>query len=247
MRKYLIPKITYVITLLLITCLSIGYTYAYFSAIDYAESNVTLGKINMVWRDYNSNFAEMETLFNNKPTEGEDIVNEAMSIQVKGSLKRGNFTEIIATDVKGNEAARLLEVANVNNDSNGVGAYCRIKIDATYTIDGAAPEICEDGWIQLALKTGTSDPKLITSNGWFFYNGYYYYGKQTADTDGNVVSRELKSVASGESRTVANRLYLSSDSPANMLGAKVEIILTLEGVQDSNDAYKSEWGINFNI
>ena len=244
MRKYLIPKVTYVIALLLLTCLSIGYTYAYFSGIAYAESNVTLGKINMVWRDFNSNWAGMDTLFNIKPAEGEDGVNEAMSIKVKGSLKRGNFTDIIATDINNKEASRLLEVANINDD-DGVGAYCRIKISATYTIEDAEPETCEDGWIQLALKMGNNDPKLITSNGWFFYNGYYYYGKQTTDPDGNVTKRQLTSLSSGGGLALANYLYLSSDSPASMLGAKVEIILTLEGVQDSHGAYKSAWEIDF--
>ena len=131
----------------------------------------------------------------------------------------------------------------MSNVDGTINAYCRIGIVAKYTPKNLTTEItCENGWIQLALKNAKSGvTKLITDNGWFYYNGYYYYGSETKDGEGNVTARTLTELECGTSQEVANNLFLSDSAASNMFGASVSITLTLEGIQTTNDAYQYAW------
>lgn len=240
MRKYAIPKVAYVILVLMLACLSIGYTYAYFSATASAKSTPTLGYIGaVVWRDATS-FGEMQGLFDAKPTDGsEDVVNEAMSIAIEGSLSRGNYTPIIATDLRGEKLTRMLEI--YNKDSS-IDVYCRIKITANYTPEGGTPEACDE-WIQLAITSGTGK-KLITENGWFYYKGYYYYGSPVK-TGETITNGNLTAINANASQQVADYLHLVPNAPASMLGSTVTMTLTLEAVQTRNDAHITAWELDW--
>ncbi|MBO5910256.1 MAG: hypothetical protein J6Q15_01970 [Clostridia bacterium] len=231
MRKYAIPKIAYILLILMLTCVTIGNTYAYFSSHATANSNVTLGKISIEWQDYTSE-ALIPSLFDD-PT----------AIAISGDLTRGEYTSIQArtkTDAEDETTEVSLAMSNVDGTIN---AYCRIGIVAKYTPKNLTTEItCENGWIQLALKNAKSGvTKLITDNGWFYYNGYYYYGSETKDGEGNVTARTLTELECGTSQEVANNLFLSDSAASNMFGASVSITLTLEGIQTTNDAYQYAW------
>ncbi|MBQ7798218.1 MAG: hypothetical protein IJ371_03760 [Clostridia bacterium] len=243
MRKYAIPKVAYILLIMLIACLSIGYTYAYFSALSTANSTTSLGSIDIAWRDNNS-LALMQTLFDDTKT----TENEALSIALNSDLKlkRGDYTEITANNVSGKSSTVKLEMLN---DKATIGAYCRIRIDASYKhAEDIEATPCEDGWIQLALADGTTNT-LITSNGWFYHKatgseyGYYYYGTKTTDTQTGTTTFKLTELKKGQGQVVADRLFLSADSPSEILGSSVKIVLTLEGIQTTNKAYEDVWGL----
>lgn len=225
MRKYAMPKVAYILLMMILLCLSIGYTYAYFSAIDKVKGSLILHSINVSWRDGGSNDARIPTLFDN-PTTNE---NEAMSIAITGELVRGGYTQIKARDINNNIKNIKLKISNFGT----TGAYCRIKITGTYLDKNNEQKVCEDGWLQLALSDDDSYD-LITENGWTYYNGYYYYG---ADIN------SLTELSRNSGLTVADYLYLSSTSSADVYGATLNIVLTLEAVQSSNNAYKSVWNL----
>lgn len=229
MRKYAMPKVAYVLLVSILICLSIGYTYAYFSTHIEATSNVVLGKINVVWSDYESD-ARIPSLFDD-PT----------SIRIDGELKRGEYTTIKARtkDDDENESSNI--VLAMSNVGANVGAYCRIKLTATYTPKGSSTPInCDADWIQLVYSSKSSN-KLITETDWFYYEGYYYYGEQLTSKSGAVVSRTLTELERSSTIAIANSLYLSTDASPAMFGASVNIVLTLEGVQTTNEAYRQVW------
>ena len=228
MRKYAIPKYIYIGVALMLIILSVGYTYAYFSAIATANADITLGKIDIVWRDANYS-ASLSSLFEDSNT-----------ITISSTLKRGGYVPLKSViekgDQKGTEVDLRLQISNVNGT---VGAYCRLKITATYQATdqqgNAVGEVftCEDGLVKLAL-----DDTFITDidvNGWVFQDGYYYYGYQDGD------ELKLNTLAKLQAQLVANQIYLSPDVDATIFGAKAKITLTLEGVQTTHEAYKSVW------
>ena len=114
MRKFSIPKSLYVLLILVLGVLSIGYTYAYFSSQHQAVANVQLGKVDIVWRD-NSKL----------------INNGANSILIMAEeLKAGEFSKFQTfTDDQSSMRDSLLSVSNLDATAS---IYCRIKIDATY-------------------------------------------------------------------------------------------------------------------
>ena len=119
-------------------------------------------------------------------------------------------------------------MANINGT---VGAYCRIKIDATYIPVGSTEvKQCEDGWIQLAM-----DKTLITAGDWCEYDGYYYYGSKNGTT---LTLTELSKKGGVD---VANYLYLSPDSSIELYDATLSIIVRLEAIQTTNSAAYYEW------
>ena len=237
MRKYTIPKITYVLLALILSCLSIGYTYAYFSARHTANANVTLGKISILWKDLETD-GYISSLF------GEDV--SAISISTDGGIKRGEYTPIKAIlpqeGANGEPQFANLQLGMSNDFNATVGAYCRIQIVAQYTPQGSSTAIdCEDGWVQLGINS-----KLITENGWFEDNGYYYCGRvDTSDSEGNITKATLTEVSSGTAELVANQIYLSPDASAELLGSNLSITLILDGVQTTNGAYGQVWDVNW--
>lgn len=240
MRKYAIPKAVYGILVLILLCLSIGYTYAYFSAVDSASSTTQLGLIDISWRD-NNHFSSMQFLFDKTETD----TNEAQSIAIIGELERGKYTEIKAN----NKAGTLTNVRlEASNSLGTVGAYCRIKLEASYIpLNSATPIPCST-YIKLALDTG-DEKVLITDlniadhniNGWFYDNGYYYYGTKTTDPETGKTTYNLTELTAGGGQVVADYLYLDTSASSNMFGSSVSIKLTLEGVQSANNAYESIW------
>ncbi len=251
MRKYSISKIAYIVLIAMLACLSIGYTYAYFSAQVSAESAVKLGRIDIVWRDKNTRAYITETMF---PDDNGTTKNESLTIPVVDPLKRGECTAI-ATN-KGN---LKLEVYNRNNeDLTIVSAYCRIQIQASYIPAGgkeADRVYCKDEngwfqWFQLASKTGTDENgkntySLITEkdiNSWFYKDGYYYLGTKEYDYDLEKDVYSFVEITPGGGIEVADYIYMSPDADAEMLGATVNIVVKLEAIQANNKAYESMWG-----
>lgn len=246
MRKYAIPKIAYILLAIVLTCLSIGGTYAYFSAKYTANSNVTLGKISIAWKDFTKD-AYIPSLF--------DDVN-AIAIDSTTPLKRGEYTSIKALLPKDNEedADKFIDLSlAMSNVDATVGAYCRIEIVAKYIINNTETEQdCNAGDVQLALNSSLITKIQVNEVtgesyefGWFEDNGYYYYGNATKDADGNITSATLKELTSGATTLIANQLYLSPNANADMLDSSMTIMLTLEGVQTTNEAYKSVWEVDW--
>ena len=233
MRKYSMPKAVYVILISLLLCLSINYTYAYFSTSRTISSVITLNSINVTWRDENSNMALFTTLYDDPTTED---LNEALSIELIGEIKRGDYIQLQAKDI--NQVTRNIKLHISNTGTTG--AYCRIKLTGKYTTKAGEERTCEDGWLQLAYDEGNGVKSFITDNGWFYSNessdgvGYYYYG---ADLDA------LTALNKNAGMSLADLLFLSAESSTDMYGVSLRITLTLEAVQSSNNAYKSVWGI----
>ncbi len=245
MRKYAIPKIAYVLLVLMIACLSIGYTYAYFSSMAMATNDTELGKINIVWRavltdeDDNVKSGEVNNMFNN-----------SSSIPVIGNVKRGGYAEILALDKEGDQVAVRLQVSNSGNNAS-VSAFCRLKIEASYTPVNGTETQCDPGWIQLALGD-SANKTLITEfdeYSWFYdeYTGYYYCGEMISG-DG-IPKVKLFKLTVGQSIPIANYIYLDNSAPSEIMGASINITLKLEGVQTTNEAYKqaSVWGLNWQL
>ena len=218
MRKYAISKSVYIIWIAILLFLSIGYTYAYFSAIDTVTTNGVVHDINVSWRDENANDALLSTWFN-----------DVSSIALSSELTRGDFVQIKAL----NKDTQLQEVKLKMANFGSTGAYCRIKITATYVNNSDEQKTCDDDWFELALADGT-DKNLITDNGWFYHEGYYYYGANV---------NNLTELSRNSGVTVADYIKLSTDSDADIYGANISMTLTLEAVQSSNQAYKYIWGI----
>lgn len=230
MRKYAIPKVAYVLLTLILICLSIGYTYAYFSSYYNATSEVSLGQLDVKWIDSISGNA-ISTIFDKPGT----ATNEANSIAITGELERGGYAEIKANNKEGNLTKVILEI---DNTSSSVDVYCRIKLTATYTPQGSnTPVNCNYDWIQLA----TPNKNVITSSGWFYDNGYYYLGAKPKNaTDNTTISlTSIQGMYGGQ--VVAEYIYLSPDASASLFGSTINITLKLEAVQTTNDAYKSVW------
>jgi len=240
MRKLGFVKIFYVIAISTLLCLSVGSTYAYFSSNTKASAKFTIGNIDITWRNANGGSGFTEELF-------EDV----NSINVTGELKRDGFTKI---NVQYKDATYTDVRLQISNRSGTVPAYCRMQITATYTPKNSTQKYDCSDWIKLALdlsgeKVFITDLKTKGANGWVFVEGpndeataenddYYYYASGTAD---ELTFTEL---LNGQNYLVADHLYLSSESPANILGSKINITLTLEGVQSANEAYKSVWGLD---
>ena len=222
MRKFSIPKSLYVLLILVLGVLSIGYTYAYFSSQHQAVANVQLGKVDIVWRD-NSKL----------------INNGANSILIMAEeLKAGEFSKFQTfTDDQSSMRDSLLSVSNLDATAS---IYCRIKIDATYIPKNETTPIpCGEQWIQLAYKYAEDNIVLINGNGWFYDNGYYYYGVSSG------ITKRLTTLSARQGTYIADYLYLDSEVDAAIYGGSVSITLTAEAVQSTNNAYKAVWGVNW--
>ncbi|MBQ7880478.1 MAG: hypothetical protein IJ358_01375 [Clostridia bacterium] len=236
MRKYAIPKTMYIALIAILLCFSVGYTYAYFSATKVASASLTLGYIDVTWRDGNNGdaaFSSTETFDKESTTD-----DESLAIGIIGEITRGGYAQITAKNVSDQTRNIMLKMANINGT---VGAYCRIKIDATYTPAGSTEiKQCEDGWVQLAMEQ-----TLITLGDWCEYNGYYYYGSKTTTTTDGVTTTtfELTELSKKGGVDVANYLYLSPESSTELYDATLSIIVRLEAIQTTNNACEHEWGI----
>ena len=224
MRKFAIPKYIYVLLVLMLGVLSIGYTYAYFSSTYKVESKLKIGQVNVVWCDRGTGNVingENKTIF---------VTSEELDV--------GEFSPIqTPTDEDGVMQEIVLEVCN--RDAT-VSAYVRIKIDAKYTPNGESNSInCGEQWVQLALNNNGVNQKLTENGNWFYDNGYYYYGTN------NGTSKTLTELDINSGKTVASHIYLDNNVDADIYGAIMSITLTVEAVQTTNNAYQSVWGVNW--
>ena len=152
MRKFSIPIIMYVISIAMLLTLSIGQTYAYFSAIKTASGSVGMADVSMVWRDGNT-MSPLDTIF--------DDVN---SIVVSSNLKRSEYTQI-----QGLQNSTIQNITLLIQSTSSIDVYCRVKLTATYISDGETKDCSE--YILLAYNGSE-----ITSTGsWKLEDGYYYY------------------------------------------------------------------------
>lgn len=233
MRKYSMPKVVYVLLISILLCLSINYTYAYFSSSKDVSSVITLNSIDVTWRNENANMALLPTLFDDPETED---LNEALSIQIVSELKRGDYVQLQAKDI--NDVTQDIKL-NISNFGT-TGAYCRIKLTGKYTTKLGEKKDCPDTWLNLALGGDNDTKTLMTNSGWFYSTGssdgvgYYYYGSSLSS---------LTELSKNSGITLADYIFLSAESNTDMYGASLTITLTLEAVQSSNNAYKSVWGI----
>ncbi len=235
MRKYSIPKFMYVLVVLILAGLSIGYTYAYFSAMDSASSSLKAGEVDVCWVDSESGMT-MQSLTGTVNPGHLTTVNNVQTIKLTNSLKRDGYVHLQTKDKSDQNIDITLQVDNRGT----VDAYCRIKITATYVpLSGGNALTCEDGWLKLYLNNADTfnADMAITDLGWTYYNGYYYYGS-VSGTD-----LSLTPVTKGNGEMLANYIYLDKDAPSKILGATVNIVVTLEAVQTTNDAYKSVWNL----
>ena len=77
-------------------------------------------------------------------------------------------------------------------------------------------------------------------NGWFYHNGYYYYGTKTTSVEtGTTIA--LTEVSAYGGQVVADYIYLDENAGSVIFGSSVKIILTLESIQTTNNAYVSVW------
>lgn len=217
MRKYAIPKLAYVFVVAILLILSVGTTYAYFSATHTAVGGGKMHTIDISWRDANNRNALISSRFENS-----NAIEITFSDPEKNGIRRGEYNKISAVDIDDELIDIKLALANFGS----AGAYCRIKIDASYVTKSGEQKTCSDGWVQLALN-GT----LITNSGWVFEDGYYYYKTGSA----------LTTIASRTSISVADNLYLSTDASADIMGSQLTIMLTVEAVQNTHNAHTSVW------
>ena len=129
MRRYAISKINYICLVAILLFLSIGYTYAYFSARADANGNLTLGKINILWKDYSADRYIDSNWF-------DDVQEIVIAPEIE--LTRGNYETIKATTKAGSFVNLTLAISN---DTATVGAYCRIRIVAKYLPEGETTPI----------------------------------------------------------------------------------------------------------
>ena len=114
------------------------------------------------------------------------------------------------------------------------------EIDAAYTPkDETTPIPCGEQWVQLAYKYGENDIVLIEGDGWFYDNGYYYYGVDYG------AYKVLTPTGARQGVVIADYVYLQSDIDASIYGSSMSITLTAEAVQTTNNAYKTVWGVNW--
>ena len=71
-------------------------------------------------------------------------------------------------------------------------------------------------------------------------NTKYYYYAPSGDIS-NLTREDV--IAPGGGPAVAEYVYLDASSSAELYGKQVELTLTVEAVQASNNAYKSVWGL----
>lgn len=222
MRRFAIPKPIYILLVLVLGVLSIGYTYAYFSSTYQASANLQMGKIDILWYD-------MESF--------QEIAKNSIAITSE-ELDAGEFSKIQAP-TEDQSAMRDSSLGLLNYDAS-VAIYCRIKIEANYIPKGEVTPIdCGDKWVQLAYQDGTNDPEVIEGNGWFYDNGYYYYGSDNGTT------KTLTGIDAGRGRAMATHVYLDPSVDAKIYGSSIAITLIAEAVQTTNKAYQSVWGVTW--
>ena len=230
MRKYAIPKTFYAILIALILSLSIGYTYAYFSAYKTADGGASIHNVNVNW--YN--------LYSLKDMDAE--FGENTTIQVASKLKRGACSTIyLGTEGEDNYQPISLALSSESQ----IGVYCRVKLEAIYTSKTVTDQDCSE-WIKLANNNDDGSYTLLENSGtWIYLNGYYYYGAEdtsTGDKDSNGIGVIPIPILNEDITPVASLLYLDDEqSSADIYGATVTITLTLESVQAANEAYKTWW------
>ena len=217
----------------ILVCLSIDYTYAYFSATHISDAKMTAGAIDLNWKTENSNLSD------------DNIVTVTTS-----SLSRGSYQTL---KIKNTSGEIGLWISN-SSSSNTVPAYCRIKISAKYKTQGSDTwEDCADTtWIKLALTDADTEELVYDTDGktvvdisrtdynftdyrnlWVYKDGYYY----CVDED-----FELMSISKGKGFMVADYIGLAADMDATLLGASLDITLTVEGIQVTHDMYTT-WGL----
>lgn len=211
MCKYKISVATGFVMLLLLI-FSFGYTYAYFSQKASATASLKMYSIQANW--YNSSTFSQ--------------IGNGNTIAIKSALKRGAYTQIV--DSK--DSSTIVLAVNHSEDDDGLEAYCRIKLDATYINSLSETKDCSQ-YIVLAKKSGNSYTLLNNSTTWKYENGYYYYKNSSG----------LISLGNGDTIDVADYIYLAGNVSTDIFGASVSITLTVEMAQVANDGYKSVWGI----
>ncbi len=222
MRKYVLPKYLYIILIVIVCALSVGYTFAYFSATTIASGSLGVDKVYVSWLD--SNGANISMLSNK--------VDSIASIALVNPLKMGNWTQIQCQTTSGEEEVHLT-IGLMNNDGTwgDVNAYYRMKIKATYTIDGNTNDL--SSYIKLGYKdNGAADSvpvTEITGRGWKLDadDGYYY----RKDAGGNMLT-----LTPGGSTAVANYIYLDDEVGVDLFGATVSISIIAEAIQATNGA-----------
>ena len=168
-------------------------------------------------------------------------------VETPAVIKRGEHLKIRAKNYENIASDVMLEMYN----NGSIETYCRIKIDATYTPENSTEKKpCGNDWFKLALWNG-EEHVFITDfpydendpNTWVFNetDGYYYFGTRENTT------YDLIPLGVRLSKNVADYIYLSENANPEILGAQVNIVLILEGIQTTNDAYIHEWGINTHL
>ena len=224
MRKFAIPKYVYVLLVLMLGVLSIGYTYAYFSSTHMAEAKLQLGYINVVWYDNN-----VSSVINGE--------NGSIAITAE-ELDAGKFSKIQTLNEDKSET--LNSQLSLLNQNATVSAYCRVKIDAIYTSEGANNSIaCGEKCVQLARESSAGTIKVIDENGWFYHDGYYYFGTDDGST------KTLTKISANAGVVIATHIYLDPSVSADVYGASMSITLTVEAVQSTNNAYQSVWEVSW--
>lgn len=211
MCKYKISLTTSIVMLLLLV-FSFGYTYAYFSQKASATASLKMYSIQAGW--YNSSTFSP--------------IGNGNSIAIKSNLKRGAYTQIVNSKDNG----AIVLAVNYAEDVGGLSAYCRIKLEASYTNSLNQVKDCSQ-YVVLAKKSGSSYTQLTNSSTWKYDNGYYYYKNSSG----------LIALSGGDTIDVADYIFLSGNINADVFGAPVSITLTVEMAQVDNDGYKSVWGI----
>lgn len=224
MRKYAISKVAYISLILILISLCIGYTYAYFSAYYDRPAELEMGYVNVIWTD--GSYA---------------INNGDNSISIgANNLSSDSYSKILA--LNDDNSTEEIDLWIENTDAT-VPAYCRIKIEASYTpSDAGESKPCGEQWIQLAYKGENSNPILLTSRGWFYHNGYYYYGNTSTKA-----LTEFWIEGGIDTILIADHLYLSPTANADIFGSQVSITLTVEAIQTTNGAVSDPagWGVTF--
>lgn len=241
MRKYSIPKCLYIFVSAILLCFSFGYTYAYFSAQDVVSGNAAIYSVDVSWINLStsSEIAGSNLYPNNSDT-----------ITLANNLVRGAYTHMqsptydnngaVVKDNNGNVKLQNVNAAIQNNSQ--IPIYCRVKLVASY-VDASSQTVDITQYVKLGYYSEEAgEPEFITTNSWVYDNttGYYYYAPT-----GNISNlAEQDAIQPSNGCAVAEYIYLDPSSSTVLYGKDINMTLSVEAVQASNNAYKSVWGIS---
>ena len=224
MRKYAIPKLLYLVAVVMLVSLSFGVTYAYFSATVTVTGTAKMNQLVCYWID-SPTFTQVS-----------GIVSDTSEIQLVNTLQIGEHTRI---KVQVDSTTQREISLGIGRQGNDVEAYCRIKLVALYSVDDwVTSKDCSssisltNSYVDSSSGEDVTKYNDINGHGWTRDGNYYYYGTKASPTPFATNAIKLD---------VAEYIHLASNATPELYGASVKITLSLDIVQSAHDAHTFVW------